>query len=204
MRVVRSAVAASMATFVALVSHVLGGGAIPAALGILVPLVLSLSVTVLLTGKKLSLWRLSISVAASQVIFHTLFVLGTPLNSGIRVSPTLGHSMHSDVTFLPSTAAEGDMAGMMHASPTMWLSHSIAAGITIAALYRGERVLLRLRELAVHMVAWVRRKLTAGLVRPTPLPAKLALGLGWTSTSLSDGFELSPLQRRGPPVAHAV
>ena len=204
MRVVRSAVAAFVATFVALLSHVIGGGEVPAALGIAVPLILSLAVTVLLAGKGLSLWRLSVSVAVSQVIFHTLFVLGTPDSGGIAVTSTAGHGMHGEVTILPSAAATDQMAGMMHAGPTMWLWHAIAACVTVAALYRGERALLRVRKLASHMVAWVRQRFAVASGQLSPLPVALGLALGWTTNSLSDGPELSQLRRRGPPVARAA
>ena len=48
-------------------------------LGVVVPLALSLFVSVLLAGRRLSVIRLGVSVIASQTLFHSLFVLGTAL-----------------------------------------------------------------------------------------------------------------------------
>ena len=74
-RVIRASVAASIATFVALFSHVAAGGAMPQWLGIAVPWVLSLAVCTVLVGRALSLVRLSAAVLVSQLLFHLLFHL---------------------------------------------------------------------------------------------------------------------------------
>lgn len=81
-RALRGTLAAAAATFVALTSHILGGGAFPTAMGIIVPLALSTLVCVLVSGRRLSLPRLTISVGISQTLFHLLFSLFTPVASG--------------------------------------------------------------------------------------------------------------------------
>lgn len=81
-RALRGTLAAAAATFVALTSHILGGGAFPSATGIIVPLTLSTLVCVLVSGRRLSLPRLTISVGISQTLFHLLFSLFTPIASG--------------------------------------------------------------------------------------------------------------------------
>ena len=48
----------------------------PGWVGIVVPWVLAVAVSTLLAGRSLSVWRLAIAVAASQFLFHGLFVLG--------------------------------------------------------------------------------------------------------------------------------
>ena len=80
-RALRGALAAIVSTFVALLSHVAGGGEVPGLLGILVPLVLATAVCVPLAGRRLSVIRVSASVIASQVLFHALFVLGSAGNA---------------------------------------------------------------------------------------------------------------------------
>lgn len=77
-RALRGTLAAAFATFVALTSHILGGGAFPSAMGVVVPLALSILVCVLLSGRRLSLPRLTFSVGISQTLFHLLFSLFTP------------------------------------------------------------------------------------------------------------------------------
>ena len=81
-RVSRGTLAASAATFVALTSHILGGGAFPTTMGLIVPLSLSILVCVALAGRRLSLPRLTVSVGTSQTLFHLLFSLFTPTASG--------------------------------------------------------------------------------------------------------------------------
>lgn len=80
-RALRGGAAGTVATVGALLSHLAGGGTLPAVLGIAVPWVLSLVVCVLLAGQRLSLLRLTIAVAVSQTLFHMLFVLGAPPTS---------------------------------------------------------------------------------------------------------------------------
>ncbi len=63
----------------------------PGAVGILVPWVFSFMISVLLAGRSLSLIRLGISVAASQFLFHVLFVLGTVTPSGVSTRTCTAH-----------------------------------------------------------------------------------------------------------------
>lgn len=97
-RLVRGASSASVATFVALLSHVAGGGQAPGLLGIAVPWILSLMVCTLLAGRTLSLLRLSFAVAGSQLLFHALFVLGTV---SARASAVTGGHLHDHAAMAP-------------------------------------------------------------------------------------------------------
>ena len=203
-RVMRGAVAASMATFVALLSHVVGGGEVPGLLGIVVPLIFSVLVCAALAGRCLSLWRLSISVALSQVLFHVLFVLGTP---GTGVQPATmhsGHGMHGELAMLPITQASGHAAHTLHGDVTMWFWHGVAAVVTVAVLHRGERAVLRLGDLATQMVAWMRERFTAADAPLPPLPDVRSLAADWSTGALSDAPELSPWRPRGPPLTHVL
>lgn len=135
-RVARGAAAAAVSTFVALLSHVAGGGLVPAVEGIVVPLVLSLAVCTVLAGRRLSLPRLAASVVVSQALFHALFMLGSP--SGITATDgTASAHVHSVV--LDSTAAHGHTDGV-----GMWWAHAVAALVTVVALRRGERAIAHL------------------------------------------------------------
>lgn len=158
-RALRGALAAIVSTFVALLSHVAGGGEVPGLLGILVPLVLATAVCVPLAGRRLSIVRVSASVIASQVLFHALFVLGSAGNahagSGTGGAGHAGHGGHgaAAASLLLATPAGDIPAGMpMHAHASMWAAHGVAAVVTILGVYHGERVVRRLRTLAVALV----------------------------------------------------
>lgn len=118
-RALRGTLAAAFATFVALTSHILGGGSFPTAMGVIVPLALSILVCVLLSGRRLSLPRLTVSVGISQTLFHLLFSLFTPLGSA---SPnTMARSDNGLAALLGShshhSPAHGAHHASMHSSP---------------------------------------------------------------------------------------
>ncbi len=187
-RVARGWTAAAFATFVAAFSHALGGGATPSAFGILASLVLSGMLCSLLAGRTLSLWRLSASVALSQVLFHGLFVsLGTPI---------------------PGASPMGGMPGGMpidaaplahHAGASMWLAHVVAGLITLIGFRYAEQAfwgiadtarlaLARLTSLVVPVLATPRASVT--------LPETRELRSGLTHL-------LHSMSHRGPPVEFA-
>ena len=105
-RALRGLIGASVATFIALVPRGAGGGALPGWIGIAVPWVLSVMVCTLLAGRALSLWRLALAVTISQLLFHTLFVLGfvaSGLSTGGQ-SAHAGHGSHSAQLLMPLPA----------------------------------------------------------------------------------------------------
>lgn len=130
----------------------------PGALGIVVPWVFSFMICVLLAGRTLSLLRLGISVAVSQFLFHTLFVLGTVTPSGVSV-----RHVHGAPLVIPASAGVPEA---VTADASMWLGHALAALLTIAALYRGERLILAARDLAAQLGRWLRRRVDHVLVLP--------------------------------------
>ena len=98
LRLVRGGVAATIATALALIGHVAGGGAMPGWLGIVLPWWLSVTVCTVLAGTRFSLPRMSAAILGSQSLFHGLFMAGTPGDPGMRlVAPPgahLGHGTH--------------------------------------------------------------------------------------------------------------
>lgn len=182
-----------VATFVALVSHVAGGGQVPAALGVVVPLVLSVFVCVLLTGRRRSLWRLSVSVAVSQLLFHGLFILGT--SSSVAVSTGSGpHAGHSVGLVMTSP-------GMSHGGPDgawMWIAHAVAALVTIAALHRGETVISELLAFTGYVITRLARALS-GLVASPSRPASTGLTTWFENRPTPLGVFASVSLQRGPP-----
>ncbi len=208
---VRGTGAAAIATFAALFAHMLGGGAMPSPLGIVVPLLLSLMVSVLLAGRTLSLWRLSISVVLSQTLFHTLFVLGTPTAAGASALTDMAASSHAHgmasmagmamPTMAPLAPASAGTLALVQGDAVMWLSHLLGAAVTTAFLYRGERAMLRLRRLAERFVGWLRHRLVAPLqvlIQRVPARIRATWAPGWTVLAQ---LHASTLSRRGPPMS---
>jgi hypothetical protein len=187
-----------------LLSHLLGGGAMPGWLGILVPWVLSLTVCTALAARRLSLWRTTASVVASQVLFHTLFVAGTPRASAATGAASAGHPAgHGMHDALPSAAGASPSA-LIGADATMWCWHGVAAAATVAALYGGERVLSHLRELAGRLADWLRHRLAAPSDVVPLFPVVRMTAPDWFIGSVPARPEVSESRRRGPPAALAI
>ncbi|MCP2266970.1 hypothetical protein APR03_004342 [Promicromonospora thailandica] len=191
-----------MATAAALLSHLAGGGAAPGWLGLVVPWALSLTVCTALAGRRVALWRTVVSVALSQVLFHTLFVLGATA----AVAPA-GHAAHGGYT-LPAPAAGADpspyLPDLLLAGPAMWLWHGVAAAVTVAALYGGERLLDRLREQAARLAGRLRRALPSRADVAPPAPVVRVAVPDWFTGSFPARPEVSPSRRRGPPLPRAT
>jgi hypothetical protein len=193
--VVRGFAASSLAIFVALAGHVSGGGQMPGAVGIVVPWVFSFMISVLLAGRRLSLIRLGISVALSQFLFHVLFVLGTVTPSGVSMP-----HVHGAPVVLP--AASG-IPETVTADASMWLGHALATVLTVAALHRGERLLVALRDLAVQLVRWVRRRADQALTLPVLSFVRGPRGR-FEVARAAGLILLATLRGRAPPLTAAI
>ncbi|MTE23567.1 hypothetical protein [Microbacterium sp. ZXX196] len=188
--VMRGAAASAVATFTALLSHVTAGGFLPTPVGIAVPLLLSLPVCVLLAGRRLSLARLAISVVASQLLFHALFVLGA--DGGSVAS---GHHHHAAPAL---AAASPEVAAALAGNAGMWLGHAAAALATIVLLHRGEREIQRAFAVLADALAALARR----LADPAPLvPAERprAPRIDGAPDARPGVLLASCLLRRGPP-----
>lgn len=190
-RVGRGAAAASLATFVATVSHASVDAEMPPVLNIALALCLAAPVCVLLAGRSLSWWRLSIAVVLSQALFHSLLVLDL---QGGRAAAGSGHH-GSAAAVLDAAAAPHLPAAHAAHSPWMWAAHALAAVVTVVALGRGEQAV----QVVVRFLVAVVRALRpfAGLVPETPgtttAPEPPLLTTAMTV--------LSPMRHRGPPLA---
>ncbi|HTN55846.1 MAG TPA: hypothetical protein VLZ82_06650 [Microbacterium sp.] len=183
----RGFVGACIATFVALASHVWVGGEMPGLLGVAVPWLLSLTVCTLLAGRSLSVVRLSLSVLASQLLFHALFVLG-----GITPATGLAPHVHAlaPLSFSGGTVLVPEDAGM-------WIAHGLAAAVTIAALHRGELLVRALLAAASDLTAWLRRIVPAVLVG-FDIPAQRRWAV--TRAPVPRDPLRGEVHRRGPPL----
>lgn len=198
-RTLRGVVAAAFSTFVALFSHIVGGGMMPGVLGIVVPLVFSVFISVLLAGRRLSLFRLTLSVAASQYLFHTLFVLGTA--QGVASSSAVGgHAVHGAPVVIDAAALP--MSHGVLAGPEMWFAHGIAAVVTIATLHWAEALISTVSAVKEFVLrSWI-PSFPIALALPMN-PARL-LGYGQILPVRPLGVFPTTVVLRGPPVLRVV
>lgn len=196
-RVLRGVLAASVATFVALMSHLAGGGAMPGWVGVLVPWVLAVAVCTLLAGRTLSLWRVALAVAVSQFLFHGLFVLGM-FDAGATATLPAHHAHHAPVALTPVAT------DLVPSDTTMWVGHLVAAVVTVAALHRGERAVRGILTLAGDLIRTVRRRLATTLTGFLPQPRRPVTGVAAGLVLVALGWHPSSVARRGPPFALSV
>ncbi len=194
-RALRGTAAATLAVFVAALFHVAGGGAAPGVLGIVASLALAVPASVLLSGRRTSLWRLSASVAISQLAFHFLFSLGQP--SSVRFLGDTGMAGMPGMRLQVVGAGGGTSVDLT--APAMWAGHALAALVTIAAIRHGEHVLRRMLGLAV---LGLRHALELAQLAPVAKPRVVAQSAGRGVRRAH--FLLSGLRHRGPPVRFAL
>lgn len=196
LRLVRGWIGAVVATSIAAGSHLLGGGNAPELPLLLLALALSGLACTALTGRGLSLWRLSAGVALSQGLFHWLFSGAAAPHASS--APAGGHLAHSSAlepsgTFLSSAAH--------HSSPLMWLGHAVAAVLTVAILRHGEVAVVRL-------VQTIGLRVTAFLPLFLPLQVRPAIVVPHANRAVRAlhnlGVPLLVMRRRGPPLLPLV
>lgn len=184
-RGLRGVAAGALTTFLALLFHVLGGGAAPGALPVGLCLLATVWVSVLIGRRRPSLPLLVAAVTVSQLVLHTAFALAT---GSAAVVETGGHQGHVGASL---AVAHG------HAGQSMWLAHAVAGVLTVAAIRRGEAMLRRIAKAAGIAVAALLR-LALPLPAPLRRPARPAPVLAVASLPASRPFG-SVVVRRGPP-----
>ena len=196
-RFARGWIVAGFSTFVAALSHTLGGGAVPGLLAVVVSLAFAAIVSIGLSGRTLSTWRLTAAVLVSQLIFHGLFSLGSAGGTLVTTDAASAHANHAGsiaVSALPAGTMSGTDHGLM-----MTLAHVLAAVVTVIALRFGERAFWGLfSTAAVALTALVK------VIVLTPIP-NIPRSIPALSTFLPPRdllVLLSPMRHRGPPVRH--
>lgn len=145
-RFVRGQVVAVFATFTAAFSHGVADGGHPPVAAIALALAFSSVACVFLAAARLSRFRLAVSVAVSQLLYHGLFSLFGPATATTGV---VSSSHHGTIVFGPVAANSAAVA----ADSWMLAAHAAAAVATFAILLRGEKSLAALGELARLIVA---------------------------------------------------
>lgn len=199
-RAMRGTLASAVAIFVAALFHVAGGGAAPGIVPVALSLAFATLASIALTSRRLSLWRLTVSVVLSQFLFHALFSLGdgTARFVGADGTSALGH-LHTGA-HLTMTGAAMPASHTDPASPSMWLTHATAVFVTVVALRFGERAFWGL--FATARVGVLRfAELVAGAA---PIPVRVVAVVSAVAAAeparLRDlGLPLARLRHRGPP-----
>jgi hypothetical protein len=197
-RFARGWIVALFSTFVAALSHTVGGAAAPGWLTIVGSLVFAGMFCVALSGRTLSFWRSAVSVLISQFMFHGLFALGASggaLSVGAVDAP--GVHQHSALPVLVDPTVLGSSTHLTHDGTTMWVAHFGAAIVTILALRFGERAFWGLVD---NVRLGIRTLFVPGqLVVPVPAPQRI----GHDAPVVAPRdlvLVLSALRYRGPPV----
>lgn len=196
LRTARGVFGAFIATTLAAASHALAGGTIAPA-SVFATAVLSLPLCVLLAGRVGSLWRLALGVGASQFVYHWLFAgfgaassQGSALTGdGLAVSP---HAAHLAALSLPAAMLETG-GGSAVSSTWMWVAHALAATLTTALMYRGERAALRIMQV-------LREAVTVQAPEPVRVPERpVTFATHANDTSRAQQIFLTAISHRGPP-----
>lgn len=192
-RALRAGIAAGVATQVALLSHVLGGGSAPDALLLALVFTVSWIVCLALVGARLSFVRLGAAVALSQFAFHATFaVLG-----GASGAPEIAGHVHGAASVLPAASASVATPAFAGADPLMWVAHALAAAVTTVVLFRGERVV---RAAATPLVEFVHLVVRVVLALPVATRIRVPV-IRHRAVSFLARVATSPVSRRGPPIA---
>lgn len=202
-RVARGFAAAAVATLVAALFHMAGGGQAPSAVALTLSLVFSSLGSIALVGRRAAAWRLTLSVLVSQFLFHALFTLSPSASfSGMPADGHLHAGMHLTMVAGPASASATGMsmpAMIVGESPWMWLSHGAAALLTIVVLLHGERTLLAVARFAFFVLRRLVDRVSA--VQAQPLRRLTASVAAVPRALHSLGTVLDGRPRRGPPAA---
>ncbi len=195
-RLLRGWLGAAVATSLASLSHVAGGGHVPApAVGLLAFALAGLA-CVGLAGKALSWTRLLAAVGISQAIYHLLFQAGHAMPAGVQTA--VGHAGHHLAPLPAGSLVPEVSAQTATATPAMLAAHLAAAAATVLLLRRGEHAAA---ALAGTVALAAPRRLSGW--RPIPR-ARLAVPLNLpTQPFAALGVPLLSLRHRGPPLRHA-
>ncbi|RNE67357.1 hypothetical protein EEJ31_00865 [Cryobacterium tepidiphilum] len=199
-RFFRGWAAAAFATFVAALSHTFAGGGAPGALAIVVSLAFAGIICIGMTGPAQSLWRTSVAVGASQLVFHGLFLLtgasGTAATTLVQRAPDGAHHHAAAVSVVTSAPmAPGSVHGGL-GSDGMIAAHAAAAIVTILALRHGESAIQRLLATARLAIRILLPRLAGAIAPSSPRQSVHAapIAAGSPREAL-----ISPMRHRGPP-----
>src|SRR5690606_25185527 len=188
-RLLRGALLGTVATLLAALSHVIGGGPAPSGLALLLGTVFAATVGTIavgrvVAGRSVGVWRPAIAVGIAQFVFHVAFSL---LTTGTAVR-TGGHHHHAVFTITADPAAAVAQGGA-----AMWLAHLGAAVLTVLYLRHLER---RVWTVLARLGGVLLRELELRMPRPAGRPLRLAVT---REVRAASALLRNSIERRGPP-----
>ncbi|MET4158591.1 hypothetical protein [Agromyces sp. PvR057] len=203
-RVARGGVIAAFATFVAALSHTVGGGTAPGALAIALSFAFSTLLCIGVVGARLSLVRTIIAVAITQFALHTLYSVqgasGATGAVGTTAATTAGAHHHTAFE-LPLGAAS---ASPFSYDLSMLATHVAAIIVTVLAIRHGDAALRAASRAGALVVATVLPAMPALEVRPLNAALARALARFAEPRPVASLLHLSVMRHRGPPQAFAA
>lgn len=195
-RVARAAAFTTVALALSCAAHVLGGGAPPRLLQVLVLAVGTGGVALLLTGRRCGTLTIGLALAADQAVIH-LALMGSsvPTSCGAAAGGDgMAHQAMAHAMTCSAGATPWVGAAMTMPSPSaaMLLWHVLATAVIAAGLAYGERALWQLAE-------WIYPSHPRRVSPVLPMVVK-----SWLQSRLPSGSSqvcLGSVSPRGPPEA---
>ncbi|KQM81411.1 hypothetical protein [Agromyces sp. Leaf222] len=203
-RVARGGVIAAFATFVAALSHTVGGGSAPGALAIALSFAFSALLCIAVVGARLSPARTIIAVSITQFALHALYSVhgasGANTAAGTAAAHTAGAHHHTAFA-LPLGAAS---ASPFSYDLSMLVTHVVAVAVTVLAIRRGDAALRAALGAASLVVASVLPSMPVLEVRAPKAAMARARGRFAAPRALVGLLHLSSMRHRGPPQGFAA
>jgi hypothetical protein len=194
-RVARGTLTACFAVFVSALFHAVAGGGAPSVLAVILCLAFCVPACIVLAGKRLSVWRMAVSVSLSQFVFHALFSL-TPFGTHFATVGGTAH-VHDGSQLIATAGGASAQVATMQSDAWMWVAHASAALLTIVALRYGEGSFWALlRTASVRIVAFA----DAIVLVPAPTITADARPIDVRPLELPELFvTIGRMRHRGPP-----
>lgn len=185
----RGAATATVALFLAALSHGIAGREAPGGVGLALAAIVALAASVAFVGRRSTPVRTALAVVASQGAFHVLFGVGAAGGARLVMSST---DHHHAVTVIEGTAT----AHAAHTDAPMLVGHAIAAVLTIVYLLALEAAVWR--SLAIAVRRFVVQLTTVIPPAPAPLVVPRAVAPAGHARP-RERLLLPGLRYRGPP-----
>ena len=183
-RAIRGFALATASALVASLSHVAGGGGLPAPALLIAALGLSGVVSVAATGRRVALWRTAIAVNSTQLTTHAVLSVA---DVGLASPVANGHA-HAAMNIATSSHA-------MPMTSAMLVAHLLAATVTVLLLRFGESAFWTVTDAARHALRAVRLSFSVSLRTRGRMGLR---PLSQIPAAPRPGFAASTSQR-GPP-----
>lgn len=189
---------AGVAVLVAALSHMIAGGNTPTIFALVATLIIALPLTTFLSGTRFGLLRTVAAVAVTQGLFHWLFVwIGSPeMATSEPTGPMPSHAEHLAEMSAAMSGSLASLADPVTAGVAMWISHAVAAALTVWMLRRGERALDTLQSVIADLF-FPTAVAPVPAVIPEELPGLPATRYCWSPRQRL--LSTSAITHRGPP-----